>query len=117
MAMQARTALGPISRRTFLAGSVGTGLVMGLGALLPGCSQEEAASDLGAAVASRIFSPSVWFEIESSGGILINIAKAEMGQHVGTALARVVADELGADWSDVSIKYVDTDPKWGYMES
>jgi len=115
MAMQANKALGPISRRTFLAGSAGTGLVMGLGALLPGCSQEEAASDLGAAVANRQFSPSVWFKIESNGGILINIAKAEMGQHVGTALARVVADELGADWSDVSIKYVDTDPKWGYM--
>jgi isoquinoline 1-oxidoreductase beta subunit len=115
MAMQANKSLGPISRRTFLAGSAGTGLVMGLGALLPGCSQEEATSDLGAAVASRIFSPSVWFEIESNGRILINIAKAEMGQHVGTALARVVADELGADWNDVSIKYVDTDPKWGYM--
>ncbi|MGB5352008.1 MAG: molybdopterin cofactor-binding domain-containing protein, partial [Woeseia sp.] len=38
-----------------------------------------------------------------------------MGQHVGTALARVVADELGADWSKVPIKYVDSDPRWGYM--
>ncbi|MDH3435018.1 MAG: molybdopterin-dependent oxidoreductase, partial [Gammaproteobacteria bacterium] len=33
----------------------------------------------------------------------------------GTALARIVADELGADWSKVSIKHVDSDPKWGYM--
>jgi len=38
-----------------------------------------------------------------------------MGQHVGTALARIVADELGADWSRVSITHVDSDPKWGYM--
>lgn len=45
----------------------------------------------------------------------VNIAKAEMGQHVGTALARIVADELGADWSRVSITHVDSDPKWGYM--
>ena len=38
-----------------------------------------------------------------------------MGQHVGTALARIVADELEADWSKVSVVYVDTDPKWGLM--
>ncbi|MDH4047997.1 MAG: molybdopterin-dependent oxidoreductase [Gammaproteobacteria bacterium] len=105
----------PISRRTFLAGTVGTGLVMGLGTVLPGCSRKQAAEEIAASGASRIFSPAVWFEINSSGAVLINIAKAEMGQHVGTALARIVADELGADWSRVSIRHVDTDPKWGYM--
>jgi CO/xanthine dehydrogenase Mo-binding subunit len=70
---------------------------------------------MSASGASRSFSPSVWFEISGSGATLVNIAKAEMGQHVGTALARIVADELGADWSKVSIRYVDSDPKWGYM--
>ena len=35
---------------------------------------------------------------------------AEMGQHVGTA-AQIMADELGADWTDVSR----VDSKWGYM--
>ncbi|HSD68083.1 MAG TPA: molybdopterin cofactor-binding domain-containing protein [Woeseiaceae bacterium] len=104
-----------ISRRTFLAGTVGTGLVMSLGTVLPGCSREEAASDIAAGGASKIFSPAVWFEIGSDGRVLVNIAKAEMGQHVGTALARIVADELGADWSTVSIRHVDSDPKWGYM--
>ena len=104
-----------VSRRTFLAGSVSTGLVMGLGTMLPGCSREQAAEDIGADGASRVFSPAVWFEIDSDGAVLVNIAKAEMGQHVGTALARIVADELGADWDSVSIKHVDSDPKWGYM--
>ncbi|MFK8031041.1 MAG: molybdopterin cofactor-binding domain-containing protein, partial [Gammaproteobacteria bacterium] len=28
---------------------------------------------------------------------------------------RIVADELGADWSQVELAHVDTDPKWGYM--
>lgn len=104
-----------MSRRTFLAGTVGTTLVMGIGSVLPGCSREDARNDLMAAGASNRFSPAVWFEISGTGEVLINIAKAEMGQHVGTALARIVADELGADWSRVSIKHVDTDPKWGYM--
>lgn len=115
MAMRADKVEQSVNRREFLAGSVGTSLVMGLGVVLPGCSREEAASDLPAAVMDKIFAPTVWFEIGSDGGILINIAKAEMGQHVGTALARIVADELGADWSDVSIEHVDSDPKWGYM--
>ena len=115
MAMRADQIPGAVSRRTFLAGSAGATLVMGLGVVLPGCSREDVASDLAIEAASRSFAPTVWFEIGSDGGILVNVAKAEMGQHVGTALARVIADELGAAWDDIKIKHVDTDPKWGYM--
>ncbi|MEE4191292.1 MAG: molybdopterin cofactor-binding domain-containing protein, partial [Halieaceae bacterium] len=104
-----------ISRRSFLAGMASTGLIMGLGAVLPGCSKEEAVSDMAATGGSQSFSPAVWFEVSNTGDVTINIAKAEMGQHVGTALARIVADELGADWSKVSLHHVDSDPKWGYM--
>jgi CO/xanthine dehydrogenase Mo-binding subunit len=97
-----------MSRRHFLVGSVGASVVMAFGGLTsPGSAR--------AALENRLFSPSVWFEMDSAGATLINIAKAEMGQHVGTALARIVADELGVAWRDVSIKHVDTDPKWGYM--
>lgn len=113
MAMKQRSF--SMNRRTFLAGSVGTGLVMGLGTVLPGCSREQAAEEIADTGASRLFSPTVWFELDADGNVLVNVAKAEMGQHVGTALARVVADELGAAWDRVSIKYVDSDPKWGYM--
>ncbi|MEO0346866.1 MAG: molybdopterin cofactor-binding domain-containing protein [Pseudomonadota bacterium] len=104
-----------LSRRTFLVGTMNTGLVMTLGTVLPGCSQEQAALEFSGGDASATFSPAVWFEIDGAGAVLVNIAKAEMGQHVGTALARVVADELGAAWDAISIKHVDTDPKWGYM--
>ena len=104
-----------LNRRTFLAGTASTGLVMGLGSVLPGCSGEEAAQELVATGGSELFAPTVWFELDAAGNVKVNIAKAEMGQHVGTALARIVADELGADWDRVSIDHVDTDPKWGYM--
>jgi CO/xanthine dehydrogenase Mo-binding subunit len=89
--------------------------VLGLGSSLVGCQPDQAASDLATAGSSDVFSPVVWFEIDSAGAILMNIVRAEMGQHVGTALAQIIADELGADWADVSIRHVDTDPKWGYM--
>ena len=115
MAMRARDIDTKITRRSFLATSAGAGLVMGLGVVLPGCSREQAVDEMAADGASLSFSPAVWFEVDGNGKVLVNIAKAEMGQHVGTALARIVADELGANWDDVSIDHVDSDPKWGYM--
>jgi CO/xanthine dehydrogenase Mo-binding subunit len=115
MAMRAKDLDTTVTRRTFLATSAGASLVMGLGVVLPGCSRDQAMDEMAADGASISFSPAVWVEVNGNGKVLVNIAKAEMGQHVGTALARIVADELGANWDDVSIKHVDSDPKWGYM--
>ena len=104
-----------LTRRRFVAGAAGSSMVMGLGMLLPGCDADQVVSDLGEAGASQAFSPVIWFEIDAQGGVSVNIVRAEMGQHVGTALAQIIADELGANWDDVRITHVDTDPKWGYM--
>ncbi len=98
-----------LTRRSFLIGSVGGSMIM---AFAPGALAAASASD---SLKDKVFAPTVWFEIDTSGAVSVNVAKAEMGQHVGTALARIVADELGADWEKVSIRHVDTDPKWGYM--
>ena len=98
-----------LSRRRFLVGSTAGGLLMAFGGVgIPARSAR-------AALTARAYEPTVWLQINPDGRILVNIAKAEMGQHVGTALARVVAEELEADWSDVEIVHVDSDPKWGYM--
>jgi len=61
------------------------------------------------------FARNLWFEIDAHGIATVNIAKAEMGQHVGTALAQALAEELEVRWQDVCIRHVDTDPKWGLM--
>ena len=61
------------------------------------------------------FEPTIWYDIDRDGLVTVNIIRAEMGQHVGTALARIVADELEVDWASVRLKYVDSDPKWGTM--
>ena len=102
-----------LSRRSFLLASVGSSLLLAFGALTT--TGEVFAGSAAQALANKNFSPTVWFEINDQGKILINIAKAEMGQHIGTALARIVCDELGGNWQDVTIKHVDSDPKWGYM--
>ena len=89
--------------------------MMSMGSLVSGCSSDQASKALASGDLSKVFSPNIWFEINGAGDVLINIVRAEMGQHVGTSLAQIVADELGADWSKVSFKHVDTDPKWGVM--
>ena len=95
------------SRRGFLIAMVGGGVMLGY-----------ARSGLAAPAtggASDLFEPTIWYGIDPSGVVTVNIIRAEMGQHVGTALARIVADELEADWNKVKTVTVDSDPKWGLM--
>jgi aerobic-type carbon monoxide dehydrogenase small subunit (CoxS/CutS family) len=56
-----------------------------------------------------------WFEMDTSGITTVNVSKAEIGQHVGTALAQALAEELEVRWEDVRIRHVDSAPKWGLM--
>jgi len=51
------------------------------------------------------FEPSIWFTMESNGRTTIHIFKAEIGQHVGTALSQIVAEQLCLDWENVDIDY------------
>jgi len=69
----------------------------------------------GPAEAAESYAPTIWYSIDKAGTVTVHVIRAEMGQHVGTAIARVVADELEADWSKVKIDHVDSDPKWGLM--
>lgn len=92
------------SRREFLIRATAAGVALGFAA--------EAGEAAGAAAG---FEPTIWYDIDRNGQITVNIIRAELGQHVGTAVARIVAEELEADWSKVRIKTVDSDPKWGLM--
>ncbi len=58
---------------------------------------------------------SLWFDMDESGIATVNITKAEIGQHVGTALAQALAEELEVRWEDVRVRHVDSDPSWGLM--
>jgi isoquinoline 1-oxidoreductase beta subunit len=50
------------------------------------------------------FSPNVWFKITPDNKVAIFIGNSEMGQGVLTAHSMIIADELEADWSRVSVK-------------
>ena len=55
------------------------------------------------------FAPSVWFTMQSSGETTVHVFRQELGQHVGTAFAQMIAEELELDWSKVSIDYPSVD--------
>ena len=100
------------TRRSFLLTSAGSAFLFGF-ARKASASQIYPIAD--GAPESGAFEPTIWSSVSPDGQININIIRAEMGQHVGTALARIMADEMEADWSKVQITQVDTDPKWGLM--
>ena len=92
------------SRRSFLIGSAATGLVMGF---------VDPASLLGSgsALAAARLAPTPWFEVGADGICTVHVAKAEMGQHVGTALAQLIAEELEVAWKDIRLDYPVADAK------
>ena len=58
-----------------------------------------------------------WVRIAPNGAITIYSAGAEMGQGSMTSLPLIVAEEMDADWSKVSIEWAPTDvPSYGYAD-
>lgn len=91
-----------LSRRDFLIRSTAAGTATAL--TISFGSGLEAVSDASAAV-RQSFTPSIWFTMTPDGKTNMHIVKAEMGQHIGTALAQIIAEELELDWNDVTLDY------------
>src|SRR5262245_60282583 len=96
-----------LSRRSFLVGVAGATITFGFAPKAGAAEEQE----------SGPFEPTIWYSLDRDGIVTVNFIRAEMGQHIGTAIARIVADELEVEWSNVRIFAVDTDPKWGVMST
>ncbi len=90
------------NRRSFLIGAGATGLAFGYVAV-------QGISD---ALAAGTFGPTTWYSIGPDGLVTVMVGKGEMGQHVSSAMAQIVAEELEADWSKMRISLPDNDPKY-----
>jgi len=53
--------------------------------------------------ATPAFQPSIWFTMTPDGITTMHIIKAEMGQHIGTAFAQIIAEELEVPWDKVRL--------------
>ena len=67
------------TRRGFLVCLAGASVAFGF-------ARNEALAD--AADPQDLFDPTIWYSIDRDGVVTVNVIRAEMGQHVGTALAR-----------------------------
>jgi isoquinoline 1-oxidoreductase subunit beta len=90
------------NRRSFLVGAGAAGLAFGYVAV-QGISDARAAGTFG---------PTTWYSIGPDGKVAVMVGKAEMGQHVSSAMAQLIAEELEADWRTVSVVLPDNDPKY-----
>lgn len=115
MLVQEGAIAAPLNRRNFLVVAAGAGVAFGFMSTAEAAIDPAAKGGVPGKSVGPTFDPTIWFSLGADGVATVNIIRAEMGQHVGTALARILADELEIEWSKVRITHVDTDPKWGLM--
>jgi isoquinoline 1-oxidoreductase subunit beta len=96
-----------MDRRRFLIGSAASGVGLFAGYLVPG--------GLSIAESAARYAPTLWYVIDRAGLVTVHVMKAELGQHIGTAFAMMIAEELAVDWRDVRIDYPDPSRDFGIL--
>jgi isoquinoline 1-oxidoreductase subunit beta len=96
-------ALASPSRRSFLRTSSAAALVVGF--TLPSATGRALAANPVAA-----FSPNAYLRITPDNHVTVVCGSSEMGQGVLTAIPMLLAEELDADWSKVSVEQAPADP-------
>lgn len=97
---------GAISRRRVLAGGgAGLGLVVAW-ALWP----RRYPGNLAAGPGEHVLG--AWLKIGEDGVVTLAVPQTEQGQGSWTALARVAADELGADWCQMAVEPAPPNPRF-----
>ena len=100
------------SRRTFVAAGLSVGGGLSIGISLPAIAGATAAKAAAVSLAaSETVPPSeinAWLVIDPDDSVLVRLVHSEMGQGTATALAMLLAEELGCDWSKVRIEYAST---------
>ncbi|NNE39999.1 MAG: xanthine dehydrogenase family protein molybdopterin-binding subunit [Marinicaulis sp.] len=103
-----------VSRRKVLKTGGGAGVFM-LATSLSGCGRKED-EITGAAVnaLSKKLEPlNLFVSINEQGTVQVLCHRAEMGQHARTGMARVIADELEADWDKIDVLQAEGEAKYG----
>lgn len=102
-----------VSRRFVLKGIFATGALVVAARVVPGAFRL-AAQAAGQTNADRsLLHPTVYLGINPDGRVFIVTHRSEMGTGIRTALPMVAADELDADWSQVTIEQAIGDERYG----
>jgi isoquinoline 1-oxidoreductase beta subunit len=110
-----------VSRRGFLKGMVGAGAFVLSVRLMPEELQAKGNAaglpDALAPMAKAPLQPNVFVAIDTDGTAYIVAHRSEMGSGSKTALPRIVAEELDADWARVKIVQAPGDAKYGDQDT
>ena len=97
-----------ISRRSFL-----KGLGLASGGLVLACSQPTKSLANNLLTDAKEFNPNLFIQLKDNGDLILIASRSEMGQGVRTSITSIIADEMEADWTRVSIKQATGDAKYG----
>jgi len=104
------------NRRDFLKGMLGAGAFVLSARLMPE-TLFAAGGALSAEMGNAQLHPSVYLAIDTKGTSYIIAHRSEMGSGSRTALPRIVADELDADWARVKLVQAIGDEKYGDQDT
>ncbi|HUJ95499.1 MAG TPA: xanthine dehydrogenase family protein molybdopterin-binding subunit [Terriglobales bacterium] len=95
--------MSPLSRREFVIAGAAAGAGLVIGFYLPhGHSDKD-----------EVFSPNAYLKIAPDGKITVVVARSEMGQGVRTSLPMILAEELEADWKQITIEQAGASTLYG----
>jgi isoquinoline 1-oxidoreductase subunit beta len=109
-----------ISRRSFLEGMLSASafvLCVTESPFLAKATSKVAPWSAAPSVDATAFHPGVYVGIQPDGTVIIVAHRTEMGNGVRTSLPRILADELDADWSRVTVVQGDGDEKYGSQDT
>ena len=110
-----------VSRRRFLQGALSASAFVLCATKAPLLAKTaRSAAPMGSpalSVDATAFHPGVFLGIQTDGTVVIVAHRTEMGNGVRTSLPRIVADELDADWSRVTVIQGDGDARYGSQDT
>jgi isoquinoline 1-oxidoreductase subunit beta len=106
-----------VSRRGFLKSMLGTGAFVLSVQILPERLLARAVGSSEESMAKAALQPNVYLAINIEGTVFIVCHRSEMGSGNRTGLPRIVADELDADWSRVTVVQAPGDAKYGDQDT
>ncbi len=109
-----------VSRRNFLQGALSASAFVLCARALPRplhAAVTNFSPSMAPSIDATVFHPSVFLGIQPDGTVVIVAHRTEMGNGVRTSLPRIVADELDADWSRVTVIQGDGDARYGSQDT
>jgi isoquinoline 1-oxidoreductase beta subunit len=92
------------SKRRFLKFGIIAGSILAVGGYFRYCGEVQKAPDEVWDDDPSTFTPGAWLRVNNDDTVTVRVNHSEMGQGVTTALAMIVAEELEADWSKITVE-------------